>query len=50
MVGKGVVTIGDLAQEEEGGLALEGQDDEDGQEGEDALFFLPQGIPLEGLR
>ena len=49
-VGEGIVTIGDLTQDEVGCLALERQDDVNGQEEEDAPFFLPQGSLFEGLR
>ena len=42
-VGEGIVTIGDLTQDEVGRLALERQDDVNGQEEEDALFFSASG-------
>ena len=41
------MTTGDFNQEEEGGLAVERQIVVEGQEGEDALEFLPQGRLLE---
>ena len=38
-VGEDIVTTGDFNQEEEGGLAVEGQTQVEGQEREDALEF-----------